>query len=108
MKQTLIPTETDMSVAGVLGWCIYDKQKYIVLYNPNTKVLSKYPMFKDITTEPKYKDNSEATSFLVEVKLGGNYVPIKYTIDTQEDVDKFVMDLKDMKRIAEVRGQFFI
>lgn len=108
LKQTLRSTEIELGVADVLGWCIYDKQKYIVLYNSATKTLSKFPMFKDTSVEPRYKDSSTPTDFLVEIKLGGNYVSIKHVFGTQEEVDEFLKNLKQVKHFAEIKGQFYV
>ena len=61
LKQTLRSTEIELGVADVLGWCIYDKQKYIVLYNSATQTRSKFPMFKVTSVDPRYKAISTPT-----------------------------------------------
>ena len=108
LKQTLRSTEIDLNVGEVLGWCLFGKSKYIVCYRSDVKGLSIFPMFKEIEVEPKYKDSVENKTYLVEVKLVGNYVPLKYTCSDENDKIKFVETLKKAKHNAESRGQFFL
>ena len=108
LKQTLRSTEVDLNVGEILGWCLFGKAKYIVCYRSDVKGLSIFPMFKEIEVKPKYKDNIENKTFLVEVKLGGNYLPLKYTCSNENDKTKFVETLNKAKHNAEIRGQFFL
>lgn len=108
LKQALRSTEVDLNVGEVLGWCLFGKAKYIVCYRSDVKGLSIFPMFKEIKVEQKYKDSSENKTFLVEVNLGGNYVPLKYTCSNESDKTRFIEALNKAKHNAETRGQFFI
>jgi len=65
-------------------------------------------MFKDILVDTKYKDNSDNKIYIAEVKLGGNYISLKYTRSDENDTSKFIETLKKAKHNAEIRGQFFI
>ena len=104
LKQTLRSTAMDLSVGDILGWCVYGKfGKYIVCYRNDTKVVSIYPMFKDIGSV-----HVENNAYTVQVKLGGGFLPFKYTCTDENDKNKFIETLKKAKNIAEARGQFFV
>lgn len=104
LKQALRSTSIDLSVGEILGWCVYGKLgKYIVCYRSDTKGLSIYPMFENIDS-----DHVENNAYTIQVKLGGNYIPLKYTCTDENDKNNFVEILKKSKHIAETRGQFFI
>lgn len=108
LKQALRSTEIDLKVGEILGWCIYDKIKYIICYRGDVKSLSKYPMFKDITTEQRHESLNGYDNFAVKVSLGGNYTPLTYVSKTKEENEAFVELLKRVKHNAEIKGQFFI
>jgi len=104
IKQALISTSVDFAAGEILGWCVYGKfGKHIVCYRSDTKGLTTYPMFKDIDAK-HVADNT----YNVEVKLGGGYVPFRYTISGENEKNNFIETLKKAKHIAESRGQFFI
>ena len=104
LKQALRSTSIDLSVGEILGWCVYGKfGKYIVCYRSDTKGLSIYPMFKDIDSA-----HVENNAYTVQVKLGGNYIPLKYACTDENVKNNFVEILKKAKHTAETRGQFFI
>lgn len=105
LKQALRSTEIDLKIGEILGWCIYDKIKYIIFYRSDIKYLSKFPMFKDlITKEERIKSNR----FAVMLSLGGNFMPLTYRSETKEENEEFVQLLKKVKHNAEIKGQFFI
>jgi hypothetical protein len=108
LKQALRSTEIDLRVGEILGWCIYDKMKYIVCYRSDIKSISRFPMFKDLTTEQRHKAINGFDNFAVNVSLGGNYTPLTYVSKTKEENDSFVSLLKKVKHNAEIRGQFFL
>lgn len=109
LKQALRSTSIDLNVGEILGWCIFGKTgKYIVCYRSDTKGLSIFPMFKDIKEIPQFKDNTDNKTYLVEVNLGGNYIPLKYTCSDENDKDNLVNALKTAKHKSEIAGQFFI
>jgi len=108
LKQSLRSTEIDLRVGEILGWCIYDKMKYIVCYRSDIKSISRFPMFKDLTTEQRHKAINGFDNFAVNVSLGGNYTPLTYVSKTKEENDSFVSLLKKVKHNAEIRGQFFL
>ena len=105
LKQALRSTETDFKVGEILGWCIYDKMKYIICYRSDIKSLSRYPMFKDLTTEER---RNESDKYAVKVSLGGNYTPLTYVSKTKVENEEFVQLLKKVKHNAEIKGQFFV
>ena len=105
LKQALRSTEIDFKVGKVLGWCIYDKMKYIVLYRSDINSLSRFPMFKDLVTQVRH---NESLKFSVVVSIGGNYTPLTYVSKTNEENEEFAILLKKVKRLAEVNGQFFV
>ncbi|EMY3479070.1 hypothetical protein [Flavobacterium psychrophilum] len=108
LKQALRSTEIDFKVGELLGWCIYDKMKYIVCYRTDIKSLSIFPMFKDLTTEQRHKSINGNDNFAVNVSLGRNYTPMTYVSKNKEDNDEFVELLKKVKHNAEIKGQFFV
>lgn len=108
LKQALRSTEIDFKVGEILGWCIYEKLKYIVCYRSDIKSLSRFPMFKDLTTEQRHKSINGYDNFAVNVSLGGNYTPLTYVSKTKEENEEFVELLKKVKHSAEVKGQFFV
>lgn len=108
LKQTLRSTEIDLNIGEVLGWCLFMKAKYIVLYRSDVKTLSIFPMFKKIEVGQKYDDNIENKIFLVGLKLGDRLKPLIYTFPNENDKNKFIETLEKAKRNAENRGQFFV
>lgn len=104
LKQALRSTEIDLKVGEILGWCIYDKIKYIVCYRSDINSLSIYPMFKDLITEEwRY----ESGKYAVIVSLGGGVSPLTYVSKIKEESEEFVELLKTVKHNAEIKGQFF-
>ena len=105
LKQALRSTEIDLKVGEILGWCIYDKMKYIICYRSDIKSLSKFPMFKDLITK---EERTESNRFAVNLSLGGNFIPLTYLSETKEENEDFIKLLKKIKHDAEIKGQFFI
>lgn len=104
LKQTLRSTSVDLSVGEIIGWCVFGNSgKYIVCYRSDTKGLSIYPMFKEIQARKLHKDDIE-----VKVILSGNYLPLLYEFDSENQKDAFIDVLEKAKHAAQVRGQFFI
>ncbi len=108
LKQTLKSTSIDLSVGEVLGWCLYNKLKYIICYRIDLTSLSIFPFYKELTTEERTKERHGTEEFIVKIHLGGNYVPIQYSDKTKEGHEKFIEILKIAKHKAETKGQFFI
>lgn len=48
LKQSLISVQSDFKKSICLGWVFYLKTKYMVLYDPETKVTTKYLVIKSI------------------------------------------------------------
>ena len=103
LKQTLRSTLIDFKAGEILGWCIYNKEKYIICYRSDVNTLSRFPMFKDLTTEQRHESNHS-----IKVSLEGNYLPIVYVSETNEDAESTVELLKKVKHNAQIKGQFFI
>lgn len=112
LKQTLRSTEIDLKVGEILGWCLFNKRKYIVCYRRDIKGLSIYPLFKEIefgkSFSPDNQSENVVVTWWVKVKLGGIYVPISYTTKDENEKDEFVKLLKTVKHNAESYGQFFL
>lgn len=110
LKQTVRATDIDFVNGIVLGWCIYDKMKYIVCYREDIKTLFKYPMFKEIEYEilSNENNNHKFEGYLIKVRLGGNYVPFSYLIKTEIEKDVFIALFEKAKKDAETKGQFYI
>ncbi|ENI5462344.1 hypothetical protein ABZG89_002388 [Flavobacterium psychrophilum] len=108
LKQALRSTEIDFKAGEILGWCIYEKLKYIVCHRSDIKSLSRFPMFKDLITEQRHKSINGYDNFAVNVSLGGNYTPLTYVSKTKEENEAFVELLKKVKHNAEIKGQFFV
>lgn len=108
LKQALRSTEMDFKTGEILGWCIYEKMKYIICYRSDIKSLSKFPMFKDLTTEQRHKAINGYDNFAVNVSLGSGYKPITYVSENKEEGEVFIDLLKKVKSDAETKGQFFI
>lgn len=105
LKQALRSTETDFKVGEILGWCVYNKEKYILCYRSDIKSLSKYLMFKDIINEG-YQNMCE--KYQLKVSFGGNYMPLFYVSKTKEDSDALFNIFKKVKIDAETKGQIFV
>lgn len=105
LKQALRSTGTDFKVGEILGWCIYDKMKFIVCYRYDIKCLSKYPMFKDLIVQ---ESQNESEKYAVKVSFGRNYTPLTYISKTKEESEEFIELLKKVKQDAETKGQFFV
>jgi hypothetical protein len=112
LKQTLRSTEIDMRVGDVLGWCLFGKLKYVVIYRSDVKGLSIYPLFRDIRSGESFAPDDVGSSVLVgywvKVELGGNYIPITYQTKNEVEKDQFIKLLESIKDRAIVKGQFFI
>lgn len=108
LKQALISTSVDFKVGEILGWCIYEKIKYIVCYRSDINIISRFPMFKDLRTEQSNQPIGGLGKFSVHVYLGGNYTPLTYISKTNEESEEFVELLRKIKHQAEIKGQFFI
>jgi hypothetical protein len=104
LKQALRSTESDFKAGEILGWCIYDKIRFIICYRSDTKSLSKYPMFKDLIEERCIRNEK----YVLKVSVGNAYIPISYVSETKEERDIFLRLLKEVKDSAETKGQFFI
>jgi len=103
LKQTLRSTEEDFKSGEILGWCLYNRLKFIVCYRPGTKGLSIYPMFNDIEcSEPT------DTKHWVKVKIGNGHTPIMYSCEDSHDEQHIKTLLVNIKSHAEKQGQFFI
>lgn len=108
LKQALRSTELDFKVGEVLGWCIYDKHKYIICYRSDIKCLSKYLMFKNLTTEQRHKTINGFDNFTLNVSFEGKYVSLTYISKTKEENEALVKLLEKIKHKAQIKGQFFI
>lgn len=106
LKQCLRATDTDFVNGVILGWCIFDKMRYIICYNESSKSLTKYPLFKEIDCEEFIKNDKK--QFSIKVRLGGNYMPISYITNEEIEKDVLISCLKKAKKEAEQKGQFFI
>lgn len=51
LKQTVGAFVSDLKDSNVLGWCIFNKCKYIVLYNEKNNRLTKQLYYRDVQVE---------------------------------------------------------
>lgn len=105
LKQSLKSTSADFKNGTVLGWCIYNKQKYIVCFREDLNSISSYMMFKNIEKEGNI---SRPNDLLVKVSFGGNYVPANYKFDTEIEASEFIITFQNAKNEAERKGQFYL
>lgn len=105
LNQTLRSTESDLENSEILGWCIHNTIKYIVLYCKDTKILTKFPLFTDILEDPTI---SGSKRFTVSLPFHRKYLPMKFSSTSEEEANQFVKLLEKVKQDAEYKGQFFI
>jgi hypothetical protein len=103
LAQTLIADVANLKSEFVLGWCIYKKHKYIILYNSLTTELRKYPMPKIVVLE---YDNYNK-KFTVRVEFTEHLTHHIYNMGDETLNDAFAVELKNVKGRAESAGQFF-
>ena len=106
LKQALRSTQKDLEIGTVLGWCIHAKIKTIVIYREDLPSISVFPLFQSVEAKEIIKD--EVLTYYITVRLGGSWVPFKYTSNTEEDKDNFLKVLNSVKEKAESLGQFFL
>jgi hypothetical protein len=103
-KQTLTANSFDFETFEVLGFCVINNQKWILMYKSSTKELRKYLMFTDLKNEV----NNSDLRYTVKVIFDNNYVPKTYaTKDENESLD-FIKTLNTVKHKAVTHGQIFL
>jgi hypothetical protein len=105
MKQSLISNINDLENCEVLGWCIFNKTKYIVLYNELLGILTKYHMPREIIILPKYHEN---LTYEIHVKFYSNYSSLNYNAQTETEKDNLFFILNKVKDDAINKGQFYL
>ena len=105
MNQTLRANNIALTTYKIVGWCIHKDSSWVILYDEDTKDLKKYLMIKDV----EIIDNPASTStFSVKVGFGSKYQSFHYDFTTKEEAEVFMRRIKEIKRLSEVAGQFFI
>jgi hypothetical protein len=98
LKQALRSTVADLEKGEILGWCLFDKSKFIVCYRSDINGLSIYRMFQDIT----------GTYSELKVNYSSRFISLTYKCENEEDRNKLTETLERAKTQAQARGQFFI
>ena len=98
LKQTLRPNINEFKCFDVIGWCVYDKQKWIVIFKDND--LKKLPLGFEVEVD-KYN------TFKVYFKVP-RYIAVGYDFPTSNDAQEFIERLKFIKESAIEIGQFYI
>ena len=103
LTQTLEASFSDIKKFKTLGFCVFNKRRYIILYNEDTNELRKFPMIRDVIKSP---GNQE--SLIVKTIFGHNYIPRIFKCEDKEGVEKVMQTFKDIKRHAIANGQIFL
>jgi hypothetical protein len=104
LAQTLIASISDLKSSKVLGWCVYKKHKYIVLYNSQTNELRKYFLFKEVKSQIEHINKP----FSVWVDFGIGLNSLTYTTIDQNESQELLELLEKVKQQAIMIGQFFL
>ena len=110
LKQTLRSTVVDLEVGEVLGWCVYNKYKFIIIYRSEFNTLSKYNLIKSVTFKRRDFYDSEHNAiydFDMTVNLV-DYGSLSYTCKDDNELDKFIDTINRIKNEALSKGQFFV
>lgn len=103
LKQTQRSSMIDLNVSESLGWGMYDKAKYMVLYRSDLNSISRYLMFERIDL----KFHATTNKYTAEV-ICGRYTPLCYEFTTESERDLFLKSINNRKESAKQKGQFFI
>jgi len=104
LAQTITASTSDLKSSDVLGWCVYKKHKYIVLYDSVTNELRKYLMFKEVSAESKYTFEP----FSVKVYFGIEFNSLHYQTKNELESQELIEQLEEVKQQAIIKGQFFL
>lgn len=103
-NQMLIASSLNLRTFNVLGFCVFKNAKWIVLYEPSTNGLRKYPYIKDVYNE---KDDYNK-KLVVRINFEGRFNDEIYVVnDDQEGLD-FFQKIKTVMRESTIKGQFYI
>lgn len=94
LKQTLRPNTDDITRLSVIGWCIYNKEQYIIFYDTDNSLLYRLMMFDRIDI------NDDKTRMALCKK---RYMPV-YLDYTSEMYECFT----NVKSEALEKGQFYV
>jgi hypothetical protein len=112
VKQLEISTHTDLEeeIDDVLGWCICDGLKYIIICSKNGMQhrLIKLPYIIKITSESQYKDNFGDELHVIKLDFGLKLKPLLCVYSDKQYADKFHKHITRIKNRADVKGQFFL
>ena len=103
MSQVLTLQPTEKTGFSSLGFCVYKKTKWIVLYNEDNNELRKYPMF---TKVEKLIDHSP-NPFQVRVTFP-TFVARPYTLLSDNEVKNLISFFNSVKDDAIDKGQIFL
>jgi hypothetical protein len=103
-NQTMTVNANDLPLYEVIGFCVINSIKWILLYNSNTNELRKYVLFVDLKKEFNNSDNI----FTVKVILGSNYTPMSYSSNSEIESLEFIKKLTNIKNKSISLGQIFI
>lgn len=103
LKQVLLVSLWNLTSYDVLGWCVYDKKRWIILYHSLTHDIRKYPLiFKIVETLETQND------YKVKVSFVSKFDPLNYEDKTEKEQHETYEKLRWLKEQSEIKGQFFI
>lgn len=108
INQILRANELALKTYSVVGWCIHQKIKWVILYDENTKDLKKYLIPVDVKIEGLTGSSTLPHEVYLKVDFGSKYTPLHYRYPTEEEAKEFMGHIRKIKRLAETVGQFFI
>lgn len=106
LKQAFKPTDEEMCTSEILGWCLFNKLKYIVFHKNG--VITKYPLFTETVIKGPFENSGEPGYYRLTVRLGGSWVPHEYSSENVDELESLAISLERSKAIAIEKGQFFI
>ena len=104
MAQTMSATEPEIKKFKAIGFCIWKKSKWIILYNEGTSEIRKLLMITDVIAEKARTDQQH----YVKVSFGVNWNPRFYACESEEESNELVEVFKEKKQYAIANGQFFL
>lgn len=108
LKQAVQCTRKDFESAEILGWCHYNKWKYIVCYRPEEKTISKYPVWSSVETIIEGDEQYGPVRHIVVVKYNERFESYHYREDDENECKKVAELFSKAKEIANAKGQFYI
>lgn len=103
MKQVQTANTSQLIIDDVIGYCIFDKCRWIVFHNPTIGSLNKYKL--SYTAEALTEN---LTHFSVRVNFGYNTMSSIYDLKSAEEAKEFANKMNAIKQRALELGQFYL